>query len=48
MLPYVDDFRTIHNLDSLDDLARALGRLSRTRTGHDQDESVKRWLSTPI
>jgi uncharacterized protein with von Willebrand factor type A (vWA) domain len=26
MLPYVDDFRTVHNMDALEDLCRALGR----------------------
>jgi uncharacterized protein with von Willebrand factor type A (vWA) domain len=26
MLPYVDDFRAVHNMDALEDLCRALGR----------------------
>ena len=46
MLPHVDEFRTIHNLQSLDDLAKALGQLSRSRVGHEQDESVREWLSS--
>lgn len=40
MLPHVDAFRTCHNLDSLEDLARSL-------SGEDQsaDEEMKRWLN---
>ena len=41
MLPHVDDFRTIHNLDSLADLTAALSGL-----GHKQEESVTKWLPT--
>ena len=41
MLPHVDDFRTIHNLESLADLTSALSGL-----GHKQDESVTKWLPT--
>ncbi len=38
MLPYVDDFRAVHNLDALDDLCRALSRPS------DDNDDPKRWL----
>ncbi len=33
MMPYVDEFRPVHSLNSLSDLAQALG--SRTRAAHD-------------
>ncbi|MBA8902237.1 VWA domain-containing protein [Phyllobacterium sp. P30BS-XVII] len=38
MLPYVDDFRAVHNLDALEDLCKALGRPSEKR------DDPKRWL----
>jgi uncharacterized protein len=38
MLPYVDDFRAVHNLDALDDLCRALSRPS------EKNDDPKRWL----
>lgn len=41
LLPHVDDFRTIHNLESLDDLADALGRL-----GSRKEEGLSPWLKT--
>ena len=41
LLPHVDDFRTIHNLESLDDLAGALGRL-----GSRKEEGPSPWLKT--
>ncbi len=41
MLPHVDDFRTIHNLDSLADLTAALSGL-----GQKQEASVTKWLPT--
>jgi uncharacterized protein with von Willebrand factor type A (vWA) domain len=41
LLPHVDDFRTIHNLESLDDLADALGRL-----GSPKEEGPSPWLKT--
>ena len=41
ILPHVDDFRTIHNLESLADLTSALSGL-----GHKQEESVTKWLPT--
>ncbi|MDP6953679.1 MAG: VWA domain-containing protein, partial [Alphaproteobacteria bacterium] len=33
MLPHVDDFRPVHNLQSLDMLARALGQGGRGKGG---------------
>lgn len=39
MLPHVDDFRTVHNLDSLQDLTDIL-----TSLGHKQERSVTKWL----
>ena len=39
MLPHVDDFRSIHNLESLDDLAAALATVD-----HRRSESVGEWL----
>ncbi|NYZ12197.1 VWA domain-containing protein [Azospirillum sp. RWY-5-1] len=39
LLPHVDDFRPVHNLNSLGDLARALDRPSRRRA-----EGMRRWL----
>ncbi len=41
IMPHVDDFRTIHNLESLEDLAEALGR-----PGSRREEGVSRWLET--
>ncbi len=41
IMPHVDDFRTIHNLESLEDLAAALGR-----TGPRTEEGVSKWLET--
>ena len=38
MLPHVDEFRTIHNLKSMGDLVRALGR------GADAWADPKGWL----
>ncbi|MEK1851496.1 MAG: VWA domain-containing protein [Phyllobacterium sp.] len=38
MLPYVDDFRAVHNLDALDDLCRALSHPS------EKNDDPKRWL----
>nr|WP_246663978.1 VWA domain-containing protein [Phyllobacterium sp. SYP-B3895] len=38
MLPYVDDFRAVHNLEALDDLCKALGR------PRDRNDDPKRWL----
>ncbi len=34
MLPHVDEFRTLHNLDSIADLCRALADQSRSRSRH--------------
>jgi uncharacterized protein len=39
ILPHVDDFRTVHNLDSLTQLAEALGE-----AGARREEGVSRWL----
>jgi len=39
ILPHVDDFRTVHNLESLGQLAAALGSASARR-----EEGVSRWL----
>ena len=39
LLPHVDDFRTVHNLDSLTDLTAALSAL-----GTRQERSVTKWL----
>jgi uncharacterized protein with von Willebrand factor type A (vWA) domain len=39
ILPHVDEFRTIHNLESLSDLAEALGR-----PGPRRAEGVSSWL----
>lgn len=39
MLPHVDDFRTVHNLESLEQLGAAF-----TQPGARQDRSVTRWL----
>jgi uncharacterized protein with von Willebrand factor type A (vWA) domain len=39
MMPYVDEFRPVHSLNSLSDLAQALG--SQTRTAHDP----RRWMN---
>ncbi|MBT5415443.1 MAG: VWA domain-containing protein, partial [Rhodospirillaceae bacterium] len=39
ILPHVDDFRSIHNLESLEHLAAALGR-----TGPRREEGVSQWL----
>ncbi len=39
ILPHVDDFRSVHNLERLEDLARALGR-----PGPRREEGVSRWL----
>ncbi len=39
MMPYVDEFRPVHSLDSLSDLAQALG--SQTRAAHDS----RRWMN---
>jgi uncharacterized protein len=39
ILPHVDEFRTIHNLESLSDLAEALGR-----PGTRREEGVSSWL----
>jgi len=39
ILPHVDEFRTIHNLESLSDLAEALGK-----TGVRRKEGVSSWL----
>ena len=41
LLPHVDDFRPIHNLESLEDLADALGRL-----GTRREEGATPWLKT--
>ncbi len=38
ILPHVDDFRPVHNLESLDDLAAALARL-----GARKQEATERW-----
>ena len=38
MLPYVDDFRAVHNLEALDDLCRALGR------PRERSDDPKQWL----
>ena len=40
MLPYVDDFRAVHNLDALEDLCQALSRPSEKR------DDPKRWLQS--
>ncbi|MDE0149702.1 MAG: VWA domain-containing protein [Rhodospirillaceae bacterium] len=39
MLPHVDDFRTVHNLESLEQLSAAFAQ-----PGARQDRSVTRWL----
>ena len=39
MMPYVDEFRPVHSLNALSDLAQVLG--SRTRAAHDP----RRWLN---
>ncbi len=39
MLPHVDDFRPVHNLESLEDLAAVLGRL-----GERKEEGPSVWL----
>ena len=39
MLPHTDEFRSVHNLDSLDQLTDALGR-----PGARREESVTQWL----
>jgi uncharacterized protein len=39
ILPHVDDFRTVHNLESLTQLAEALGE-----AGARREEGVSRWL----
>lgn len=39
LLPHVDDFRPVHNLNSLSDLATAL-----ERTGPRRDRDMRRWL----
>ena len=39
ILPHVDDFRPVHNLESLEHLADALGRL-----GEPKGEAASRWL----
>ncbi|MHA1568049.1 MAG: vWA domain-containing protein [Alphaproteobacteria bacterium] len=39
IMPHVDDFRTIHNLESLEDLADAL-----SRPGSRREEGVSTWL----
>src|SRR5579875_1362305 len=39
ILPHVDDFRTVHNLESLTQLADALGN-----AGARREEGVSRWL----
>lgn len=41
LLPHVDNFRPIHNLESLKDLADALGRL-----GNRMEEGATPWLKT--
>jgi uncharacterized protein with von Willebrand factor type A (vWA) domain len=41
ILPHVDDFRSVHNLESLEDLATALGQ-----AGPRREEGVSRWLET--
>jgi uncharacterized protein with von Willebrand factor type A (vWA) domain len=38
MMPYVDEFRPVHSLNSLGDLAEALG--NRKAAGHDP----RKWL----
>ncbi len=38
MMPYVDEFRPVHSLNSLSDLAEALGK--RTGAAHDP----RKWL----
>ena len=40
ILPHVDDFRTVHNLESLTQLAAVLGR-----AGARREEAVSRWLA---
>ena len=40
ILPHVDEFRSVHNLDSLSDLAEALGR-----SGGRREEGVSSWLN---
>lgn len=40
MLPYVDDFRAVHNLDALEDLCEILSRPSEKR------DDPKRWLQS--
>ena len=41
ILPHVDDFRPVHNLASLEDLAEVLGRL-----GTRDEESAAPWRNT--
>ncbi len=41
ILPHVDDFRPVHNLESLEQLTEALSDV-----GHRQERSVTRWLPT--
>jgi len=43
MLPHVDDFRSAHSLDSLDDLARLLSREPKRR-----GEAAERWTETEV
>ena len=40
ILPHVDDFRSVHSLESLEDLAAALGQ-----AGPRREEGVSRWLA---
>jgi uncharacterized protein with von Willebrand factor type A (vWA) domain len=40
MLPHVDDFRAVHNLDALEDLCRALSRPP------EKSDNPKRWLQS--
>ena len=40
ILPHVDEFRSVHNLDSLEKLAEAL-----SRTGVRHEEGVSQWLT---
>lgn len=42
MLPHVDDFRPVHNLDSMEALCRALAA---QRTTGDRKEEMKRWAA---
>ena len=39
MLPHVDDFRTVHNLESLEQLSAVFSNL-----GSRQERSVTQWL----